>query len=95
MLKSQLEGKVFETPICLTFVLWRKDRRKGDRANVLCVQEKMLCDALVFYKCIPDDNDKYIHSSMYFTGGIDKENPRVDCLIESKKTSACANVSLY
>lgn len=68
----------FEKRITIEFVLWRADKRSGDRSNVLSIHEKFFCDALTTSKCIPDDNDKYIYSTSYRTGGIDKDNPRVD-----------------
>jgi hypothetical protein len=30
---------------------------------------------------IPDDNDDYIKSSFYQSGGLDRDNPRVDIKI--------------
>ena len=78
---KQLKGKKFETPITLQFELWKQSKRKTDRANILCIVEKFFCDALVHYECIPDDNDEFISSSFYKSGGIDKENPRVEIWI--------------
>ncbi len=71
-----------DTPYRLHYVLWKKDKRKVDRANVLSIHEKFFCDALVELDYMPDDNDDYISSSHYYTGGIDKVNPRVDIWIE-------------
>ncbi len=72
----------FDYPYRLHFVLWKKDKRKIDRANVLSIHEKFFCDALVELDYISDDNDNYISSGHYYTGGIDKVNPRVDIWIE-------------
>jgi len=77
-MKSQLEGVKLKTPVKLNFTLWKKDRRVGDRANVLSVIEKFFCDALVEYGCLTDDNDGYISEQSYRTGGIDKDFPRVE-----------------
>ncbi len=79
---DQLKDLKFHKKIKLSFVLWKRDKRKGDRANPLCIHEKFFCDALTTFECIPDDNDDFINSSTYSTGGIDRENPRVDILIE-------------
>ena len=65
----------------LSFILYKGSKRKMDRSNVLCIHEKFFCDALVESGCMPDDNDDYIVSSKYLTGGIDKSNPRVDIVI--------------
>lgn len=82
----QLTGMRFSN-IDLTFILWTPDKRKRDRSNVLCVHEKFFCDALVELGCIGDDNDKYINSTHYYTGGLDRENPRVDISIKERKPS--------
>lgn len=83
-MKDQLEGLKLKTPVRLNFTLWRKDRRAGDRANVLSVVEKFLCDALVEYGCLPDDTDEFIAGQTYQTGGVDHERPRVEVeIIES------------
>ena len=78
ILATQIEGIKLTTLIRLKFTLHRRDRRQGDRANVLCIVEKFFCDALTHYGCLPDDTDEYIESTHYYTGEIDKANPRVD-----------------
>lgn len=82
LLKEQLKRKKYIHPIKLTFILWKKSNRKIDRANPLSIHEKFFCDALQEYGCIPDDNDEYITQTTYKTGGLDRENPRVEIIIE-------------
>lgn len=82
LMESQLKGVVFDKPVTLTFTLHRKDKRTGDRANVLSITEKYFCDALTKYGCFLDDNDNFILWSHYQTGEIDRENPRVDIEID-------------
>lgn len=77
-LKDELSGIKFDKPIEITFTLWKGSKRKIDRSNILSIVEKFFCDALVNHKCIPDDNDDYLKSTHYYTGGIDRENPRVE-----------------
>jgi hypothetical protein len=79
--KDILENLKFPYRITIDFVLWKGSARSTDRANVLCIHEKFFCDALTEYGCIPDDNDNYIVSQTYRTGGIDRQNPRVDITI--------------
>ena len=81
-MSAQLSGLKLKTPIKLTFILHRGDKRKGDRSNPLSIVEKFFCDALVFHKCIPDDKDDFIYSTHYYTGEIDKGSPYVEILIE-------------
>lgn len=73
--------KVELEKISLEFVLYKKDKRRQDRANALSIHEKFFCDALVEGSFIGDDSDNYIESTTYRTGGIDKENPRVDIYV--------------
>jgi Holliday junction resolvase RusA-like endonuclease len=81
LLKSTLENLKFPYRITIDFQLWKGTARRTDRANVLSIHEKFFCDALTEFGCIPDDNDNYIVSQRYSTGGIDRENPRVDITI--------------
>jgi hypothetical protein len=78
----KIEELRFILPIKLTFTLWKGSLRKTDRANVLSVTEKFFCDALTECGCIVDDCDEYIRSTRYVTGGIDRDNPRVDILMQ-------------
>lgn len=78
----KLEGISFQTKIKMAFVLHKGDKRKVDRSNILGLHEKFFCDALTECGCIVDDNDNYLESTTYRTGEIDKEDPRVDIIIE-------------
>lgn len=81
-LKDVLKDLKFSNRITIEFKLWKGSARRTDRANVLSVHEKFFCDALTEYGCIPDDNDDFIECQFYRTGGIDRENPRVDITIK-------------
>jgi Holliday junction resolvase RusA-like endonuclease len=80
-LYEQLHNIKLSTPLKIEYTLHRKDNRKGDRGNPLSVHDKYFLDALVDYGCIPDDTDEYISSQHFYTGEIDKENPRVEIKI--------------
>ena len=79
---KQLVGIKMNTPIKLTFIHYRGDKKKSDRANVCSVHEKFFCDALTRSGCIPDDNDMYILETRYLSGGIDRGNARVEIIVE-------------
>jgi Holliday junction resolvase RusA-like endonuclease len=81
MMRPQLEGLIVPTPCHLSFKLYKGSKRQGDRANVLCIQEKFVCDALTHFGCWEDDNDDIIISTTYSSGPVDKENPRVELTI--------------
>jgi len=80
LMQDRLNFKV-EGMFELEFILYKASNRKVDRANILCIVEKFFCDALIFHGCIQDDNDKIIKKTTYETGGVDKENPRVEIKI--------------
>ena len=84
----QLQGIKFTDKVSITFILWKRDNRRIERANPLSIHEKFFCDAMVKAGCLPDDNDDYIQSSHYYTGGVDKLNPRVDVIISQSNPNA-------
>ena len=83
---SKIHKLRFPKRITLEFVLWKADKRRGDRSNVLSMHEKFFCDAMTKSGCIVDDDDRYIESTTYRTGGIDRSNPRVDIVIREIDT---------
>ena len=84
VIKDQLDGLILTPPIDLTFTLFKGSKRKSDRANVLSIHEKFFCDALVECGCLKDDADEFINSTHYYSGGIDKIDPRVEITISTK-----------
>jgi len=64
--------------ISIRFTLYRGDNRRCDRSNILSIHEKFFCDALTKNGFIPDDCDKFIKSTSYHSGGVDKGNGRVE-----------------
>lgn len=80
-LEARLKGRKFKDKITLTFTFYKGRNARIDRANVLSIHEKFFCDALTAYGCIEDDNDDFIEETRYRSGGLDRENPRVEVLI--------------
>jgi len=91
IMKPKLSGIKFNQ-ISLTFVLFKRDNRKIDRSNFLCIVEKFFCDCLTEFGCLPDDNDKYIVSTTYLTGGVDPKNPRVEIEIAEVDNLTMPNI---
>jgi hypothetical protein len=81
-LECSLSDLKLKDELDITYTLYKGSKRKIDRANVLCIVEKFFCDALTFYKCIPDDNDDYIKATHYYSD-YDKDNPRVEITIKT------------
>lgn len=91
VMTDQLRGLRFKTPIELKYTYFKASNRTSDRSNVIAVVDKFFCDALVHHGCIPDDNDNYIRASHAYSGGVDKENPRVEIeILEAIDTPANA-----
>jgi len=82
LITDQIKDFKFEGKISLTYTLFRGTKRKGDKMNVLCIHDKFFCDALVELGCIEDDNDEYIVEHVFKLGGYDKNNGRVEIIIE-------------
>ena len=81
-IKTQIEKLRFDNQIEIHFTLFEKSKRKVDRSNVLSIVEKFFCDSLVTCGCLDDDNDNFIKSTHYYSGGVDSKNPRVEILIK-------------
>lgn len=78
LMERQLLGLRCDEPVEITFTLFKGRNTRVDRSNILSIVEKFFCDALVHHNCIPDDNDEYIKTTHYKSGGLDRKNPRVE-----------------
>lgn len=85
LLADQLSGLKINPPVEITFTLFNDSKRRIDRSNVLSIQEKFFCDALVEFGCFPDDNDNYIKRTIYQSGKVDSKNGRVEIEIKELK----------
>ena len=56
-------------------------RKDSDLSNICAVVIKFMEDSMVEYGLIPDDNISIIVGIKQEFGGMDKENPRVECEI--------------
>ena len=82
-LKDQIDKLPKLGKISLEFILFKNSNRKIDRSNICCIIEKFLCDSLVEYSKLEDDNDEFIISTTYTTGGVEKGNGRCEVLIHN------------
>ena len=78
---GQLKGVKFGKHFMMSFRLFKKTRRKTDKANILSIVEKFFCDALTHYNCIPDDDDEVIIEQRYLRTEHDPVLPRVEITI--------------
>lgn len=84
-IREQIEGKVIQTPVEITYRVLKGSKRRLDKMNVVSVVSKYLLDALTELKCWTDDNDEFIKTETILPTEIDKENPRVEIIIKSIK----------
>ena len=77
-------GDIQETfnQVRLIYTYFPKDKRKRDISNICSIVDKYFCDALVDLGLIPDDNFDHVKEVTYRFGEIDKNNPRVEVVIE-------------
>jgi Holliday junction resolvase RusA-like endonuclease len=80
---AQLEGVVLETPVEVTYQVFKKTKRRLDKGNVVSVIQKYLLDALTECGVIPDDNDDFIKTETTLPTMLDRENPRVEVIFRS------------
>lgn len=67
----------------VTYTIYYPTRRLFDIDNIGSVITKFTHDALVEFDILEDDNYTVVTEIVYRFGGIDKENPRCDVVIES------------
>ncbi len=82
-LREQLEGVTIETPVDVTYQVFKGSKRRLDKMNVIAVTSKFLLDAITEYGCWEDDNDDYVKTETLLPTQYDKENPRVEVVITS------------
>ena len=83
--KEVMAHKIMTLPtferVELEFVFYPGKKYRYDTSNVCSIHEKFFCDALVELGKLPDDSYKYVTQSTYRFGDFDKENPRVEIII--------------
>jgi len=81
--REQLEGVVIETPVEVTYKVFKSSRRKLDKMNVVSVTSKFLLDAVTNLGCWEDDNDDFVKTETILPTEYDKNNGRVEILIKT------------
>jgi len=81
-LREQLEGLVIQTPVEVTYKVFKASKRRLDKMNVISVVSKFLLDSITEYGCWEDDNDDYVKTETILPTELDRENPRVEIMIK-------------
>lgn len=82
LVREQLIDLEIQTPVEITYKVYKASNRRLDKLNVVSVVGKFLMDAIVNYGCIPDDNDDYIKKETILPTELCRENPRVEVTIK-------------
>ena len=81
-LREQLEGLSIQTPVEVTYKVYKGSKRRLDKMNVVSVVSKFLLDSITEYGCWEDDNDDYVKKETIMPTELDRENPRVEIIIK-------------
>ena len=81
-LREQLEGLSIQTPVEVTYKVYKGSKRRLDKMNVVSVVSKFLLDSITEYGCWEDDNDDYVKKETIMTTELDRDNPRVEIIIK-------------
>jgi Holliday junction resolvase RusA-like endonuclease len=85
VVKEQIEGVIIETPVEISYKVYKPTRRKLDKMNVISITSKFLLDAITDLGCWEDDNDDFVKTETILPTEYDKNNGRVEILIKSIK----------
>tara|TARA_R110000851_G_scaffold10268_7_gene37214 strand:+ start:204 stop:572 length:369 start_codon:yes stop_codon:yes gene_type:complete len=85
MVRDQLKGIELETPVEITYQIFKPRKNRLDKMNLLSIQSKYLLDALSEYEVWPDDNDEYVKTETLLPTLHDKDNPRVEVVFKTIK----------
>ena len=80
---EQLRGIQIETPVEITYQVFKPRNVTMDKMNVVSVTSKFLLDALTEYGVWIDDNDNYVKTEVILPTELDRENPRVEVLFKT------------
>jgi Holliday junction resolvase RusA-like endonuclease len=81
-LREQLEGLSIQTPVEVTYKVYKGSKRRLDKMNVISVVSKFLLDSITEYGCWEDDSDDYVKKETIMPTELDRENPRVEIIIK-------------
>jgi Holliday junction resolvase RusA-like endonuclease len=85
VVREQIEGVIIETPVEISYKVYKPTRRKLDKMNVISITSKFLLDAITDLGCWEDDNDDFVKTETILPTEYDKNNGRVEILIKSIK----------
>ena len=82
LVSEQLIDLDIQTPVEITYKVYKASNRRLDKMNVISVVSKFLLDAITEYGCWEDDNDIYVKTETILPTELDRVNPRVEVIIK-------------
>ena len=82
LISEQLIGLDIQTPVEITYKVYKASNRRLDKMNVISIVSKFLLDAITEYGCWEDDNDVYVKTETILPTELDRVNPRVEVIIK-------------
>lgn len=82
LMRYNLEGLKINTPVEITYKVFKASNRRLDKMNVISVVSKFLLDAITEYGCWEDDSDIYVKTETILPTELDRVNPRVEVIIK-------------
>jgi len=83
IMRKQLEGIEIQTPVEVSYKVYKASNRRLDKMNVISITSKYLMDAITEFGCWEDDDDTNIKKEILLPTEVDKKNPRVVVEIRS------------
>ena len=83
MMREQLENRKIDTPVEITYQVFKPSKRSLDKMNVVSIASKYFLDAVTEYGCWDDDNDDNVKTEIILPTEIDRDNPRIQITIKT------------
>ena len=83
LMREQLQGRIINTPVEITYQVFKPSRRSLDKMNVVSIASKYFLDAVTEYGCWDDDNDDNVKTETILPTQHDKDSPRIEITIKT------------
>ncbi len=82
LMRYNLEELKINTPVEITYQVFKASKRRLDKMNVISVVSKYLLDSITEYGCWEDDSDEFVKKETVLPTELDRERPRVEITIK-------------
>ena len=83
LMREQLENRIIDTPVEITYQVFKPSKRSLDKMNVVSIASKYFLDAVTEYGCWEDDNDDNVKTEIILPTQLDRDNPRIEITIKT------------